>query len=71
MMLDFITAEYNFPKKKKKVTPSIIKINNLEQDIIVLSDLHGRNQLHCSALRMYMLTLIPRQNVYVGVQSVS
>lgn len=54
-----------FSKKDENVTPFSIKINNLEQDIIVLSDLHGRNQLHYSALPMYMLTLIPRQGMGV------
>jgi len=61
MMLHFITAEYTFPKKDENVTPFSIKINNLEQNIIVLSDLHGKNQLHYSALPVYMLTLIPGQ----------
>lgn len=69
MKLDFVTTAYTFQKKDENVTPFSIKINNLEQDTIVLSDPHGRNQLHYSAFPVYMLTLIPRQGV--GAESVS
>lgn len=67
-MIDLIITGYTSPplpppsKKKGKVTPFSIKINNLEQDIIVLIDLQSRSQVHYSALPMCMLTVMPTQD---------